>query len=125
MHTCIYCTFSGMWGRGEYKYIFYLKKNISNCDCFMVFFLFCRFSNLFMYTCSIGYKIAEGQNEIFIEKKKIGKNIGPSRKNIGYWVRIMELINRLQPLLGFKIKVVERCGKSLQSILIKQSVTGS
>ena len=26
-----------------------------------------------------------------------------------------ELVNRLEPLLGFKIKVVERCGRSLQS----------
>lgn len=38
-----------------------------------------------MYTCSIGYKIAEGQNEIFIEEKKIGEEyiFGPAGKNIG------------------------------------------
>ena len=29
--------------------------------------------------------------------------------------RIRELLTRLEPLLGFKIKVVERCGKNLQS----------
>ena len=30
-------------------------------------------------------------------------------------MRIRELVSRLEPLIGFKIKVVERCGKSLQS----------
>ena len=30
-------------------------------------------------------------------------------------MRLRELLSRLEPLIGFKIKVVERCGKSLQS----------
>ena len=40
-----------------------------------------------MYTCSIGYKIAEGQNEIFIEEKKIGEEYLAQRgKILDWWI---------------------------------------